>query len=66
MLRIKQLIKELQSYPSNTLVTFKLIKDKDDESQDEIINWVGEIDTSLVHSDESYLDIGLEMEVSNV
>ena len=65
MLRIKQLIKELQSYPSNTLVTFKLIKDKDDESQDEIINWVGEIDTSLVHSDESYLDIGLEMEVSN-
>ena len=65
MLRIKQLIKELQSYPSNTLVTFKLIKDKDDESQDEIINWVGEIDTSLVYSDESYLDIGLEMEVSN-
>ena len=60
---IKQLIKELQSYPSNTQVNFKLVKDKHDESQDEIITWVGEIDTSLVDSDEPSLDIGLESEV---
>ena len=60
---IKQLIKELQSYPSNTQVNFKLVKDKHDESQDEIITWVGEIDTSLLDSDEPSLDIGLESEV---
>ena len=60
---ITQLIKELQSYPSNTEVYFKLVKDKHDESQDEIITWVGEIDTSLVDSDEPSLDIGLESEV---
>lgn len=60
---ITQLIKELQSYPSNTQVNFKLVKDKHDESQDEIITWVGEIDTSLLDSDEPSLDIGLESEV---
>ena len=60
---ITQLIKELQSYPSNTQVNFKLVKDEHDESQDEIITWVGEIDTSLVDSDEPSLDIGLESEV---
>ena len=60
---ITQLIKELQSYPSNTQVNFKLVKDEHDESQDEIITWVGEIDTSLLDSDEPSLDIGLESEV---
>ena len=62
---IKELIKELQSYPSNTRVTFKLVRDEHDECQDEIITWIGEIDTSLVDSDEPRLDIGLESEESN-
>jgi len=58
---ITQLIKELQSYPSNTQVTFKLVKDEHDEIQDERITWVGEIDTSLLNSDEPSLDIGLAL-----
>ena len=62
-MNITQLIKELQSYPSNTQVTFKLVRDEHDECQDEIITWIGEIDTSLLNSNEPCLDIGLESEV---
>ena len=58
---ITQLINELQSYPSNTEVYLKLVKNEHDESQDKRITWIGEIDTSLLDSDEPSLDIGLSL-----
>jgi len=60
---INELINELKQYPSETKVVFKLVKDGNDESQDETITWIGEIDTSLLDSSEPTLDIGLESEV---
>jgi hypothetical protein len=60
---INELINELKKYPSKTKVVFKLVKDEWDENQDETITWVGEIDTSLLDSNEPTLEIGLESEV---
>jgi len=58
-MKIKQLVRELQNYSNDTQITFKLIEDKHDETQDKKITWVGAIDTSLLNSNESRVDIGL-------
>ena len=59
---IEKLIKELKQYPKETEVSFSLIEDEHDESQDEKINWIGEIDTSLLESEKPSLVFGFEKE----
>ena len=57
-MKIKELIKELKQYNENTDFAIKLVIDQHDSKKDILLNWVGEIDTSLL--DQSYVEFGVE------
>ena len=57
-MKIKDLIKELKDYGEETDFAIKLVVDPHDSEKDILLNWVGEIDTSLL--DQSYVEFGVE------
>ena len=57
-MKIKELIKELKRYGDETDFAIKLVADPHDSEKDVLLDWVGEIDTSLL--DESYVEFGVE------
>jgi hypothetical protein len=57
-MKIKDLIKELKHYDKETDFAIKLVVDPEDSEKDILLNWVGEIDTSLL--DQSYVEFGVE------
>lgn len=57
-MKIKDLIKELKDYGEETDFAIKLVVDPYDSEKDILLNWVGEIDTSLL--DQSYVEFGVE------
>jgi len=57
-MKIKELIKELKYYDEETDFAIKLVVDPHDSEKDILLNWVGEIDTSLL--DQSYIEFGVE------
>lgn len=57
-MKIKDLIKELKYYDEETNFAIKLVVDPHDSEKDVLVNWVGEIDTSLL--DQSYIEFGVE------
>jgi len=57
-MKVKELIKELKHYDENTDFAIKLVVDEHDSEKDILLNWVGEIDTSLLN--ESYVEFGVE------
>ena len=57
-MKIKDLIKELKYYDEETDFAIKLVVDPHDSEKDILLNWVGEIDTSLL--DQSYIEFGVE------
>ena len=57
-MKIKELIKELKHYDEETNFEIKLVVDPHDSEKDILLNWVGEIDTSLL--DQSYVEFGVE------
>jgi len=57
-MKIKDLIKELKYYDEETDFAIKLVVDPHDSEKDVLVNWVGEIDTSLL--DQSYIEFGVE------
>ena len=59
---IQKLIQELKQYPSETEVFFSLVLDQNNACQDESLEWIGEIDTSLMDIDNPRITIGLEKE----
>ena len=62
IMKIQKLIEELKQYPSETEVSFSLVVDEDNACQDESLEWIGEIDTSLMDSENPIITIGLEKE----
>jgi hypothetical protein len=59
---IQKLIEELKQYPSETEISFSLVLDENNACQDESLEWIGEIDTSLMDCDNPRITIGLEKE----
>lgn len=57
-MKIKDLIKELEYYDKETEFSIKLVVDPHNSQKDILLNWIGEIDTSLL--DESYVEFGVE------
>jgi len=57
-MKIKDLIKELKYYDEETDFAIKLVVDPHDSEKDVLLNWIGEIDTSLI--DQSYIEFGVE------
>jgi hypothetical protein len=57
-MKIKELIKELKHYDEEIDFAIKLVVDPHDSEKDILLNWVGEIDTSLL--DQSYVEFGVE------
>ena len=57
-MKIKELIKELKYYDEETDFAIKLVVDPHNSEKDITLNWVGEIDTSLL--EQSYIDFGVE------
>jgi len=56
--KIKDLIKELKYYDEETNFAIKLVVDPHDSEKDVLLNWIGEIDTSLL--EQSYIEFGVE------
>ncbi len=57
-MKIKELIKELKYYDEETDFAIKLVVDPHNSEKDITLNWVGEIDTSLL--EQSYIEFGVE------
>jgi len=57
-MKIKDLIKELKYYDEETDFAIKLVVDPHDSEKDVLLNWIGEIDTSLL--DQSYIEFRVE------
>jgi len=57
-MKIKELIKELKYYDEETDFAIKLVVDPHDSKKDVLLNWIGEIDTSLL--EQSYIEFGVE------
>ena len=57
-MKIKDLIKELKYYDEETDFAIKLVVDPHDSEKDVLLNWIGEIDTSLL--DQTYVEFGVE------
>ena len=47
-MKIKDLIEELKMYDGETDFAIKLVVNPHDSKEDVLLNWVGEIDTSLL------------------
>jgi len=58
-MKVKELIKELKNY-ENLDCLFMLINDDHDSNKDIPIKWVGEIDTSMIDSDDPRIEFGLK------
>ena len=63
-MKIKDLIKELEYYDKETEFSIKLVVDPHNSQKDILLNWIGEIDTSLL--DESYVEFGVEKWLNTV
>ena len=59
-MKIKELIKELKDYDENLDCLFMLVEDDYDSDKDIPIKWEGEIDTSMVYSDNPRIEFGLK------
>jgi hypothetical protein len=59
-MKIKELIKKLKNYDENLECLFMLVQDDDDSNKDIPIKWDGEIDTSMVYSDNPKIEFGLK------
>ena len=57
-MKIKDIIKELKYYDEETDFAIKLVVDPHNSEKDVLVNWIGEIDTSLL--DQSYIEFGVE------
>jgi len=57
-MKVKELIKQLKNYDGETDFNIKLVIDQHNGKKDVLLNWLGEIDTSLL--DESYVEFGVE------
>ena len=57
-MKIKELIKELKYYDEETEFAIKLVVDPHDSDKDVLVNWIGEIDTSLL--EQKYIEFGVE------
>jgi len=57
-MKIKDLIKELKYYDEETDFAIKLVVDPHDSEKDVLVNWIGEIDTSLL--EQNYIEFGVE------
>ena len=57
-MKIKDLIKELKYYDEETDFAIKLVVDPHDSEKDVLLNWIGEIDTSLL--EQGYIEFGVE------
>ena len=58
-MKIKELIKELKNYDDNLECDFMLVQDYNESLKDIPVKWMGEIDTSMVYSDDPRIEIGL-------
>ncbi len=58
-MRIKELIKELKNYDNNLECDFILVQDYNESLKDIPVKWIGEIDTSMVYSDDPRIEFGL-------
>ena len=62
-MKIKELIEELKSYGEDTELDFVIYSGSEDTDEDDIpIEYIGEIDTSLLHDANPRLTIGFEIE----
>ena len=59
-MKIKQLIKQLKAYDQNLNILFKLIINDYDSEKDISIKWLGEIDTSMINSDNPRIEFGFK------
>ena len=57
-MKIKDLIKELKYYDKETEFEIKLVVNPHDSKEDVSVNWIGEIDTSLL--EQGYIEFGVE------
>ena len=57
-MKIKDLIKELKYYDEETEFQIKLVVNRHDSKEDVSVNWIGEIDTSLL--EQGYIEFGVE------
>ena len=58
-MKIKELIKELKNYDDNLECYFMLVQDYNESLKDISVKWIGEIDTSMVYSDDPRIEFGL-------
>jgi len=62
-MKIKELIEELKSYGEDTELDFVIYSGNEDTDEDDTpIEYIGEIDTSLLHDANPRLTIGFEIE----
>ena len=59
-MKIKELIKKLKDYDENLECLFMLVEDDDDSNKDIPIKWYGEIDTSMIDSEDPRIEFGLK------
>ena len=59
-MKIKKLIKDLKNYDENLECLFMLVNDNYDSNKDIPIKWIGEIDTSMIYSDNPRIEFGLK------
>ena len=59
IMKIKELIKELKNYDDNLDCDFMLVQDYNESLKDIPVKWIGEIDTSMVYSDDPRIEFGL-------
>ena len=57
-MKIKELIKQLKYYDEEADFAIKLVVDPHDSEKDILLDWIGEIDTSLL--DQSYVEFGVK------
>jgi hypothetical protein len=59
-MKIKELIKKLKNYDENLECLFMLVEDDHDSNKDILIKWIGEIDTSMIDSEDPRIEFGFE------
>jgi hypothetical protein len=59
-MKIKELIKKLKDYDENLECLFMLVEDNHNSNKDIPIKWYGEIDTSMIDSEDPRIEFGLK------
>jgi len=59
-MKIKELIKKLKDYDENLECLFMLVEDDHNSNKDIPIKWYGEIDTSMIDSEDPRIEFGLK------